>query len=59
MYIVWNRSWPLVILPCACIAAYMTFATVRYHPHLLPHARSTPLKLGRCSCKRASRSADL
>jgi hypothetical protein len=31
MYIVWGRYWPLVVLPCACIAAYMTSAVVRYY----------------------------
>jgi hypothetical protein len=43
MYIVWGRSWPLVIVPCACIAAYMTLAAVRYP--LCAHARSTPLRV--------------
>jgi hypothetical protein len=31
MYIVWGRYWPLVVLPCTCIAAYMVSAVVRYY----------------------------
>jgi hypothetical protein len=40
MYIVWGRSWPLVILPCACIAVYMAFTTVRYRQRLCRVPRS-------------------
>jgi hypothetical protein len=39
MYIVWGRSWSLVILPCACIAVYMSLATVRYRLHLFQASR--------------------
>jgi hypothetical protein len=43
MYIVWGRRWPLVIVPCACIAVYMTFATVRYGPRISSPARNAAL----------------
>jgi hypothetical protein len=42
MYIVWGRYWPLVVLPCTCIAAYMISAVVRYSTYT--RARSTSFK---------------